>query len=71
MLDCILSVRKLWVCVSVLTLPAGEVSSAATYSLLLDLIAAAGLSLRDLDLGREIAPHVIVGSLVAADAIRQ
>lgn len=51
--------------------PRGEVS-ALSYSLLLDLIAAAWLSLRDLDLGREIAPHVVVGCLVAvADAVGQ
>lgn len=37
-----------------------------SYSLLLDLVAAAGLSLRDLDLCREIASHVVVGRLVAA-----
>lgn len=52
-------------------LPYGEVS-VLSYSLLLDLIAAAGLSLRDLDLGREIAPNVVVGGLVAiADAVGQ
>lgn len=60
-----------WVFVSVLSPPVGEVS-ALSYSLLLDLIAAAGLSLRDLDLGREIAPNVVVGGLVAiADAVGQ
>lgn len=37
-----------------------------SYSLLLDLVAAAWLSLRDFDLCREIASHVIVGRLVAA-----
>lgn len=60
-----------WVFVSVLSPPVGEVS-ALSYSLLLDVIAAAGLSLRDLDLGREIAPNVVVGGLVAiADAVGQ
>lgn len=60
------------VSVSVLSLPATAGSVCfLSYSLLLDLIAAAGLSLRDLDLGREIASHVVVGRLVAADAVGQ
>lgn len=79
MLDCILSVYvcvcffcRVCVSVSVLSLPATAGSVCfLSYSLLLDLIAAAGLSLRDLDLGREIASHVVVGRLVAADAVGQ
>lgn len=67
---CVFFVRC--VSVSVLSLPATAGSVCfLSYSLLLDLIAAAGLSLRDLDLGREIASHVVVGRLVAADAVGQ
>lgn len=41
------------------------------YSLLLVLGAGAGLSLRDFDLGREIAPNVVVGGLVGGAAVEQ
>lgn len=36
------------------------------YSLLLDLVTATGLSLRNFDSSRKIAPHVVVRRLVAA-----
>lgn len=69
---CVYVCNGYFVSVVVLSPPVWGSVCALPYSLLLDLIAAAGLSLRDFDLGREIAPNVVVGGLVAiADAVGQ